>query len=71
MVGATPSPLSSGSFWLWAIVSLILFRFFDIVKPLGVRKMEELPGGTGVMADDILAGIYSAAILALSMYFFN
>ncbi len=68
---ATPSPLSSGSFWLWAIVSLILFRFFDIVKPLGVRKMEELPGGTGVMADDILAGIYSAAILALSMYFFN
>lgn len=68
---ATPHPLASGTFWLWVIVSLILFRFFDIVKPLGVRKMEDLPGGTGIMADDILAGIYSAVILALAMYFFN
>lgn len=68
---AVPAPLACGSFWLWAVVSLVLFRFFDIVKPLGVRKMEELPGGTGIMADDILAGIYSAVILALAMYFFN
>lgn len=68
---ATPSPLSSGSFWLWALVSLALFRFFDIVKPLGVRRMEDLPGGTGIMADDILAGIYSAVILALTMYFLS
>ncbi len=62
-------PLCQWQFWLWAIVSLILFRFFDIVKPLGVRKMEDLPGGVGIMADDILAGIYSAVILALAMYF--
>ena len=68
---ATPRPLESGSFWLWAFVSLVLFRFFDIVKPLGVRKMEDLPGGTGIMADDILAGIYGAVILALSMYMFT
>ncbi len=60
---ATPRPLESGSFWLWAFVSL--------VKPLGVRKMEDLPGGTGIMADDILAGIYGAVILALSMYMFT
>lgn len=68
---AQPCPLASGGFWLWAVVSLLLFRFFDIVKPLGVRKMEDLPGGTGIMADDILAGIYSAVILALGMYFFS
>ena len=68
---ATPRPLESGSFWLWAFVSLVLFRFFDIVKPLGVRKMEDLPGGTGIMADDILAGIYGAVIFALSMYMFT
>lgn len=68
---AQPCPLASGGFWLWAVLSLLLFRFFDIVKPLGVRKMEDLPGGTGIMADDILAGIYSAVILALGMYFFS
>ncbi len=68
---ATPRPLESGSFWLWAFVSLVLFRFFDIVKPFGVRKMEDLPGGTGIMADDILAGIYGAVILALLMYMFT
>ncbi|MCM1076862.1 MAG: phosphatidylglycerophosphatase A [Bacteroides sp.] len=64
-----PAALSSGSFWVWTLVSLILFRFFDIVKPLGVRKMEDLPGGTGVMADDILAGIYGACVLFIAMYF--
>ena len=64
-------PFESVSCWMWAILSLILFRFFDIVKPLGVRKMEDLPGGIGIMADDILAGIYGAVILALCMYFFS
>ncbi|MDE5842893.1 MAG: phosphatidylglycerophosphatase A [Muribaculaceae bacterium] len=49
--------------WWLIIVSLALFRFFDIFKPLGIRKMESLPGGYGMMADDILAAIYSAVIL--------
>jgi phosphatidylglycerophosphatase A len=44
---------------------LVLFRFFDIVKPLGIRKMEALPSGTGVMMDDVLAGVYSNAVLWL------
>src|SRR5690606_13705222 len=38
---------------------LILFRFFDIAKPLYIRRAERLPGGWGVMADDILAGLYT------------
>ena len=45
------------------IAGLILFRFFDIVKPLYIRKMEKLPAGTGVMMDDVLAGVYSNILL--------
>ena len=41
-----------------------LFRIFDIAKPLGIRKMESLRGGVGVMMDDILAGVYSFILLA-------
>lgn len=59
-------PLSGGIAvcpWWEIAVSLALFRFFDIFKPLGIRSMERFPGGYGMMADDILAGLYSAAIL--------
>ena len=44
---------------LYVLISLVAFRFFDIVKPLGIRKTEQLPKGWGVMADDILAGLYA------------
>ncbi|QJD96394.1 phosphatidylglycerophosphatase A [Mucilaginibacter robiniae] len=47
------------------VIGLILFRFFDIVKPLYIRKMEALPKGTGVMMDDILAGVYANIVLHL------
>lgn len=47
------------------IAGLILFRFFDIVKPLLIKKLELLPKGWGVMADDLLAGIYAHIILQL------
>ncbi len=49
--------------WWEIAVSLALFRFFDIFKPLGIRRTEKLPGGLGMMADDLLAGLYSAIIL--------
>lgn len=65
-----PEPLKSGEFWIFTLQSLVWFRFFDILKPLGVRKMENLPGGIGIMADDILAGVYSSIIVALSIYFY-
>ncbi|MFD0792163.1 phosphatidylglycerophosphatase A [Mucilaginibacter litoreus] len=48
---------------------LVLFRFFDIVKPLGVRKMEVFKGGVGVMADDVLAGIYANIVLQVIVHF--
>jgi len=46
---------------VFVMISLIAFRFFDIVKPLGVKKLETLPTGWGVMADDLLAGFYALA----------
>jgi phosphatidylglycerophosphatase A len=45
------------------LAGFILFRFFDIAKPLGVRQMERVGGGWGVMFDDILAGVYANIIL--------
>lgn len=51
---------------IWFLLAgFILFRFFDIMKPLYIRKMEALPGGTGVMMDDVLAGLYSNIVLWL------
>ena len=51
--------------WYWYVIAAFaLFRIFDIAKPLGIRKMESLKGGVGVMMDDVLAGIYSFILLA-------
>jgi len=47
------------------LVGLVLFRIFDIAKPLGIRKTEALPGGWGVMVDDIVAGVYGSIILGI------
>lgn len=56
-------PVLPGCPWWEILLSLALFRLFDIYKPLGIRATEKLPGGYGMMADDILAGIYSAALI--------
>jgi phosphatidylglycerophosphatase A len=53
----------------YVMLALILFRFFDIVKPLYVRKMEELPSGWGIMMDDVLAGIYTNIIVNAVVWF--
>ncbi|UEG53208.1 phosphatidylglycerophosphatase A [Mucilaginibacter daejeonensis] len=53
------------------VIGLLLFRFFDILKPLGVRKMEALKGGTGVMMDDVLAGVYANIVLQILVRVFN
>ena len=55
--------------WWEILVSLALFRFFDIFKPLGIRATEKLPGGMGMMADDVVAGVYSALLLMLLNHF--
>lgn len=50
---------------VYAFIALLLFRFFDIVKPLGIRRLEKWPKGWGVMADDVLAGVYALVIIQL------
>jgi len=55
--------LLSGPFWVhtwWSILSaFLLFRLFDIWKPYPIRRLESLESGLGIMADDVLAGIYA------------
>ncbi len=51
------------------VVGLALFRFFDILKPLYIRRAEALSGGIGVMMDDVLAGIYANVLLQLSFLY--
>lgn len=53
--------------WKTAIAALLLFRFFDIVKPLGIRSIDRRQGAFWVMADDIVAGIY-AAVCMIPLY---
>ena len=59
-------PLTLFTNWstLAVIVSFILFRFFDIVKPYPANKLQELNGGAGVMLDDLVAGMYGAVIVS-------
>lgn len=52
------------------IIGFLLFRFFDIVKPYPIRRLESLGSGLGVMADDVLAGIYAALALSWLLYLF-
>ena len=49
----------------------LLFRLFDIVKPYPVRAFEKLPGGIGICADDIVAGVYAGICLAVLSVFIN
>jgi phosphatidylglycerophosphatase A len=54
--------------WKYLLASLILFRGFDIVKPFPLRRLESLPEGTGIMMDDVGAGIYSLLLLQLGLH---
>lgn len=52
--------------WLALLAAFVFFRLFDILKPFPIRRLERLPGGMGIMADDLLAGIYAGtAVQAL------
>ncbi len=46
-------------------LAFVLFRVFDVVKPFPARASQRLPGGFGVMVDDLIAGLYALAVLAL------
>ena len=52
--------------WTGALVGFVLFRAFDVVKPWPASRFERLPGGVGIMADDIMAGVYAHLALRLA-----
>jgi len=54
---------------VWLLLGFILFRLFDIFKPLGIKKIQHVGQGLGVMIDDVLAALYGAIILNLAFTF--
>jgi phosphatidylglycerophosphatase A len=55
--------------WKTFLAGLILFRAFDIIKPPPVRQLEKLPEGTGIVLDDVAAGIFAFAVMHLLLHF--
>ncbi|MBC7815787.1 MAG: phosphatidylglycerophosphatase A [Planctomycetaceae bacterium] len=49
--------------WTTVAIGFVWFRVFDIAKPWPISRLERLPGGWGIMADDLLAGVFAAAAL--------
>lgn len=54
--------------WKTFLAGFILFRVFDIIKPPPVRQLERLPAGTGIVLDDVAAGIYALAAMQLLLH---
>jgi phosphatidylglycerophosphatase A len=57
--------LATGEAWIVLLAGFILFRFFDIAKPLGIRGLQRFPGGLGVLLDDVAAAFASCVSLHL------
>jgi phosphatidylglycerophosphatase A len=53
--------------WGWIVAGFLLFRFFDILKPWPIRWLDtRVPGGLGIMLDDLLAGVFALVLLQLA-----
>ena len=51
-----------------ALAAFLLFRVFDVIKPFPAGVSQRLPGGVGVMVDDLIAGLYALALVALARW---
>ncbi len=49
--------------WGWLVAAFFVFRLFDVWKPYPIRQLQQLPGGVGIMIDDLLAGVYTCVVL--------
>lgn len=49
----------------WLASGFVIFRLFDIFKPLGIARLEFLPGAAGIISDDLLAGFYTQIVLVV------
>jgi phosphatidylglycerophosphatase A len=59
----------SWGIFIWATIAFTFFRIFDIIKPLGINRIQHVKSGLGVMIDDVLAAAYAAILLYLSFTF--
>jgi phosphatidylglycerophosphatase A len=66
-IALMPVPFVLGAAWWPVILAFVLFRIFDIVKPYPARRFESLHGGLGIMADDVVAGVYAAVLVAVAV----
>lgn len=55
--------------WAYFLAGFALFRFFDILKPLGIKRMQNMPGGMGVLVDDLVAGLAAAVCLGVAHFY--
>ena len=55
--------------WQSYVLAFALFRIFDITKPWPIRKLESLHGGLGIIADDLLAGVYGAVLMFVAAHY--
>jgi len=60
-----PKAMATGQLWTTAVVGFLIFRAFDAIKPWPIYKLERLPKGWGVLADDLMASVYSAVMLLI------
>ena len=65
----SPEILSIRQIWIITAGGFLLFRLFDIAKPCPIRRLEKLPEGWGVLADDLMAGVYAAIVLQIIIRF--
>lgn len=63
VAGQLVTLLLTGAGLVGAIIGFFVFRLFDIVKPFPARRFEALPGGVGIMADDLMAGVYGWVVV--------
>jgi phosphatidylglycerophosphatase A len=59
--------LLTGAGWAGAVVGFLVFRLLDIIKPWPADRLEALPDGLGVMADDLMAGVYGCLVMHVAL----
>lgn len=56
-LGLAPNMAASGHVWIYMVAGFALFRFYDILKPFGINRLQRYPGGVGVVLDDLAAAV--------------
>lgn len=69
VLAAFPDHLRQPHAWVILLLGFLLFRLFDIAKPLGIARLQRFHGGLGVLLDDVAAAVVSAAVLQVIVRF--